>query len=113
MCWGSGSPFREFSNAEDLGEACVLVLENWSALLNNAPKDDAGKPLPFLNVGTGVDLSIRGLAQQIAAVVGFMALKDAYLDCQKALDEGRLRSWAAILMGCHPDGLNLRWRDHV
>lgn len=126
-CWGSGTPLREFLNAEDLGEACVFVLENWSALLNNAPKDDAGKPLPFLNVGTGVDLSIQELAKQIAAVVGFKGLidwdtsrpdgtprkqldvsrlqmmgwassislteglRDAYLDFQMALDEGRLR----------------------
>ena len=70
-CWGSGSPMREFLHVDDLGKACVFALENWSALDQEAPRDDQGKPLAFLNVGTGVDLTIKELAQQIAAVVGF------------------------------------------
>ena len=49
----------------------VFALENWSALDQEAPRDDQGKPLAFLNVGTGVDLTIKDLAEQIAAVVGF------------------------------------------
>ena len=49
----------------------MFALENWSALSCDAPKDDQGKPLAFLNVGTGVDLTIKELAEQIAAVVGF------------------------------------------
>ena len=70
-CWGTGTPLREFLHADDLGEACVFALENWSALSENAPQDDGGKPLSFLNVGTGIDLSIRELAEQVAAAVGF------------------------------------------
>ena len=70
-CWGTGSPLREFLHVDDLGNACVFALENWSALSSDAPKDDQGKPLAFLNVGTGVDLTIKELAEQIAAVVGF------------------------------------------
>ena len=70
-CWGSGSPLREFLHADDLGEACVFALQHWSALAENAPCDEAGQPLAFLNVGTGVDLSIRQLAETIAEVVGF------------------------------------------
>ncbi len=70
-CWGTGSPMREFLHVYDLGKACVFALENWSALAVDAPKDDQGKSLSFLNVGTGVDLTIKELAQQIAAVVGF------------------------------------------
>ncbi len=71
MCWGTGSPMREFLHADDLGKACVFVLENWSPLSSDAPKDDIGQTLAFLNVGTGVDLTIKELAEQIAAVVGF------------------------------------------
>jgi len=37
VCWGSGSPLREFLHANDLGEACVFSLENWSSLAENAP----------------------------------------------------------------------------
>ena len=70
-CWGSGTPLREFLHADDLGDACVFALENWSALADTAPRNAAGEPLAFLNVGTGVDLSIRALAEQIAATVGF------------------------------------------
>ncbi|EAU75485.1 GDP-L-fucose synthase [Synechococcus sp. RS9916] len=70
-CWGSGTPLREFLHADDLGEACVFALENWSALSANAPKDDQGAPLAFLNVGTGIDLSIRELAEQVAEAVGY------------------------------------------
>lgn len=70
-CWGTGSPMREFLHVDDLGDACVFALENWSALDQDAPNNDQGQPLAFLNVGTGVDLSIKQLAEQIAAVVGF------------------------------------------
>lgn len=70
-CWGSGSPLREFLHVDDLGEACVAVLQQWSANDASAPCDDSGKNLPFLNVGTGLDLSIRQLAERIAEVVGF------------------------------------------
>ena len=61
-CWGSGSPLREFLHADDLGEACVFALEHWR------PGPDE---LQFLNVGTGIDLSIRELAEAVAAATGF------------------------------------------
>ena len=70
-CWGTGKPLREFLHADDLGEACVFALEQWSALSDDAPQDDEGNPLAFLNVGTGVDLSICELAEQVADAVGF------------------------------------------
>ena len=70
-CWGSGTPLREFLHADDLGEACVFALEHWSALSPDAPKDDKGAPLAFLNVGTGIDLSIRELAEKVAQAVGY------------------------------------------
>jgi GDP-L-fucose synthase len=61
-CWGSGTPLREFLHVDDLGEACVFALEHWQ------PGPDA---LQFLNVGTGVDLTIRELAEQVASATGF------------------------------------------
>jgi len=56
--WGTGTPLREFLHANDLAEACVLLLERYS---------QAG----HINVGSGEELSIRQLADQIAQVVGF------------------------------------------
>ena len=70
-CWGTGKPLREFLHADDLGSACVFALENWSALNEDAPLDDEGRPLGFLNVGTGIDISIRELAEEVANAVGF------------------------------------------
>lgn len=70
-CWGTGSPLREFLHVDDLGEACVFALERWDPAAADAPCDDAGIPLSFLNVGTGVDLSIRELAEAVARATGF------------------------------------------
>ena len=61
---GNWKALEEFLHADDLGNACVYALENWSALRNEAPQDDNGHPLAFLNVGTGIDLSIRELAKK-------------------------------------------------
>ena len=47
---------------DDLGEACVFALENW------CPSSDE---LQYLNVGTGVDLSIYDLAHLVAKTVGY------------------------------------------
>ena len=62
VCWGTGSPLREFLHADDLGEACVYCLERWQP----SPSE-----LSFLNVGTGVDLSIRELALAVAKATGY------------------------------------------
>ena len=70
-CWGTGTPLREFLHADDLGEACVFALENWSAKNKTAPVDETGEPLNFLNVGTGVDLSISKLAQKVSTAVNY------------------------------------------
>jgi GDP-L-fucose synthase len=56
--WGTGTPLREFLHADDLAEACLLLLERYS---------QAG----HINVGSGEELTIRQLADQIAQVVGF------------------------------------------
>ena len=61
-CWGSGTPLREFLHVDDLGEACVFALEHWQ------PGPDEQQ---FLNVGTGVNLTIRELAEAVAAATGF------------------------------------------
>ena len=71
VCWGTGSPFREFLHVDDLGNACVFALENWDLDAKNAPKDENGVTLPFLNVGTGLDISIKELANLVANLVGF------------------------------------------
>jgi GDP-L-fucose synthase len=61
-CWGTGTPLREFLHVDDLGEACLFALEHWS------PGPEA---IPYLNVGTGLDLSIGQLAKAVAEATGF------------------------------------------
>ena len=56
--WGSGKPMREFLHVDDLADACYFLMQNYS------------QP-GFLNIGTGVDLTIADLAQLIKKVSGF------------------------------------------
>lgn len=56
--WGTGNPRREFLFADDLADACTFLME----------RDYSG---PLLNIGTGVDLSIRELAETVMKVIGF------------------------------------------
>jgi GDP-L-fucose synthase len=76
ICWGSGTPEREFLHADDLGEACVFALEHWDPDAADAPQaygtqGEAVGPLSYLNVGSGVDLTIRELAEAVAQATGF------------------------------------------
>ena len=71
ICWGTGSPLREFLHVDDLGKACIFALENWDPSSKNAPLDDNDQPLYFLNVGTGKEISIYDLANLISSYTGF------------------------------------------
>ena len=56
--WGSGTPRREFLHVDDLADACVFLMENYSS-------DE------IINVGWGQDISIADLAELIGRIVGF------------------------------------------
>ena len=62
VCWGSGSPLREFLYVDDLADACKYVLENWKPLV---------KEIKYLNVGTGNDIKIKQIAEIIAKKFGY------------------------------------------
>ena len=107
---------REFLHADDLGKACIFALEHWSIQGSNAPCDESGQPLSFLNVGTGIDLSIRQLAMKISEVVGFRGqihwdLTKPDGTPKKQLDVSRLDTlgWKASIPFQH--GLNLAYED--
>ncbi len=70
-CWGSGKPEREFLHVEDLAEASIFCLEKWNPSDKNSPKDLKGEPLSFLNIGTGIDISIESLAEKIANLTDY------------------------------------------
>ena len=87
--WGTGKPKREFLFTEDLADACVFVMKNYSDEM-------------FLNVGTGHDITILELAQSIAKIVGwrgtftFNKSKPDGMP-RKVLDVSRMRAlgWSA------------------
>ncbi len=56
--WGTGLPKREFLHADDLGRACLFLLENYN-------HEDA------INVGVGEDITIQDLTSAIKEIVGF------------------------------------------
>jgi len=68
--WGSGKPKREFLWSEDMADACVFLLENrdfphtFSALDNEVRNT-------HINVGTGIDISIKELAEQLKITIGY------------------------------------------
>lgn len=68
VLWGSGKPMREFLYVDDLANALVFL-----AALDDARYDALTAPAqcPLINIGTGTDLTIRGLAETVAAVVGY------------------------------------------
>lgn len=57
-CWGDGSPLREFLYVDDLANLCVFLMNHYSG--NET-----------VNAGTGKELTIKALTEQVAAVVGY------------------------------------------
>lgn len=56
--WGTGAPLREFLYVDDLADACLFLMKNYNGRL-------------FVNVGSGIEVSIKELAQQIGKIIGF------------------------------------------
>ena len=67
-CWGSGKPKREFLHVDDLANASLFILENFSFIQNKNLKDQSSL---FLNVGTGKDITIKDLAILVADKIGY------------------------------------------
>jgi GDP-L-fucose synthase len=92
IVWGTGTPRREFLYVDDMADACVFLMENFSA-------KDIGE---LINIGTGTDCTIREIAELVKDVVGYkgnLAFDPTKPDGtpRKLLDVTRLH--------------NLGWRD--
>jgi GDP-L-fucose synthase len=67
IAWGSGMPMREFLYVDDMATASIHVMN-----LNKTIYDENTEPmLSHINVGTGIDCTIRELVETVAQVVGF------------------------------------------
>lgn len=101
--WGSGTPTREFLHVDDLADACVLLLRRYEAA-------------PFINVGSGREISIRALAELVAELTeyrGGIDLDPTRPDGtpRKVMDVSRIRA-----MGWQPriglrEGIAATYRD--
>lgn len=83
VIWGSGSPLREFMHVDDLADACIFLMKNYSEY-------------DHINVGSGSEITIRDLAALIADVVGFKGelrhdLSKPDGTPRKLMDSSRLR----------------------
>ena len=123
--WGSGTPKREFLYSEDMADACVYLM--------NLPDDEFAKLLwpagsalescnlglaPLVNIGVGHDLTIRELAETVAAAVGYQgALKfDASKPDgtpRKLMDIGRLNAMGWKANTTMQAGLAVAYQDFL
>ena len=89
ILWGTGEPSREFLHADDLADACYFLIQRY---------DQPG----FINIGTGEDITINGLALLIKRIVGYEGRIEHDLSKpdgtpRKLLDVGKLATmgWRA------------------
>jgi GDP-L-fucose synthase len=67
--WGSGKPMREFLWSEDMADACVFIMESRDFKDTISNKSEIRNT--HINIGTGVDISIKELAELIQKIIGF------------------------------------------
>ena len=103
--WGTGSPLREFLFADDLADACYFLMQEYN---------EAG----LVNIGTGLDLSIKDLALLIKEVVGFTG--DLVFDTskpdgtpRKLLDVSKLHKLGWKHRIALQEGLALAYQDFL
>lgn len=108
VVWGSGNPLRELIFSDDLAEACVMLMEHGHA-------DRIGD---FINVGSGVEIAIKELAQLVARVVGFegrVVFDEGKPDglLRRRLDITRISTMGWKAQTVLADGINQAYADYL
>lgn len=108
VVWGSGMPRREFLYSDDLADACVFLMERYDAA-------DIGE---FVNVGVGMEITIRELAEMIVDVIGFSGqlVFDASKPDgtpRKLLDVSRLHALGWSAKTGFRDGISKAYADYL
>ncbi|HMM68505.1 MAG TPA: GDP-L-fucose synthase [Dokdonella sp.] len=117
--WGTGTPKREFLYSEDMADACVYLMnlpdDKFVPLLGQDRNDGLA---PLLNIGVGHDLSIRELAETVAATVGYQGKLE--FDAtkpdgtpRKLMDVGRLNAMGWKAKTDMRSGLETAYRDFL
>ena len=114
-CWGSGKPLREFLYSDDLGDACVFLLENVN-YQDLAFTDASGTVQSHINIGSGVEVSIKELAETVASVVGYTG--DILWDTskpdgtiRKLMNSSKLRELGWVVQTSLIDGVQFSHQD--
>jgi GDP-L-fucose synthase len=117
--WGTGTPKREFLYSEDMADACVYLMnlpdEQFVPLLGQDRNDGLA---PLVNIGVGHDLSIRELAEAVAATVGYAGKLEFDASKpdgtpRKLMDVGRLNAMGWQAQTGMREGLAVAYRDFL
>ena len=97
--WGTGNVYREFLHVDDMADACVHIIENLEAkILYDEMKQT------HINIGTGVDITIRELADIVNKIVGFKGI----IKWDKTKPDGTLKKQLDV------EKLHkLRWKEKI
>ena len=87
--WGTGTPRREFLYSDDLADACMFLLTCSPDVLAGLFSEDHA---PLINIGSGEEVSIRDLADQVRGVVGFTGK----LEWDASKPDGTPRKWVDV-----------------
>ena len=103
--WGTGTPMREFLYVDDLADACVYLMKNYNSS-------------EVINIGTGLDITIKDLALTIKEVVGFEG--DIYFNTdmpdgtpRKLLDVSKLKDLGWKYKTSLREGIEKTYKDYV
>ncbi|HBI80812.1 MAG TPA: GDP-L-fucose synthase [Bacteroidales bacterium] len=69
ILWGTGKPYREFLHSDDMADACVYIMQHIN--FDDLKAGMAEVRNTHINIGTGTDLTIAGLANMVKGIVGF------------------------------------------
>ena len=104
-------------HVDDLAKACIFALEQWDPDHPNAPVDKNGERLTWLNVGTGLDITIKELALLIKDVTSYEGNIKWNIDkpdgtYRKLLDTSKLKKmgWEAQIP--LKEGLRMTYEDY-
>jgi GDP-L-fucose synthase len=103
--WGTGTPMREFLYVDDLADSCVYLMKNYNSS-------------EVINIGTGLDITIKDLALTIKEVVGFEG--DIYFNTdmpdgtpRKLLDVSKLKDLGWEYKTSLKEGIEKTYKDYV
>ena len=102
ICWGDGSPFREFLHCDDLGEASLFILENISQKSILEKKINCNDLL-HINVGTSKEISIKELAKLISENCNYEGVIKWDLSKPNGTHQKRLDTKLLNDLGWHPN----------